>query len=264
MATIGIAWGDGVWVVAAWGVNVWEPGTVFLVPFDVDADDDSFVQATGIIGADTDFDAVVFCQGLGSWNFSGSNLTNGTVTYENNSLYAFTGTFIVRGKLLFTDLSSDPQVIISFYEHLMNHRSWHFQRSGDNFVTFWSDDGSDAAPAQGIIRAVPGGWELNRWYDLVASRDASDDIRMYLDGVQLGAEVNIPFDMHFSASVGPLRLGGLKSTTPQVLSGNLDEWSITTGDFINANFTPSACIDGGGSRRQRQIKSLIKSRRRRR
>ena len=114
------------------------------------------------------------------------------------------------------------------------------RRSGDQFDTFWSDDGSLDSPAVAIVRSFT--WVLNRFYHVATSRDNNNDIRMFIDGAQLGAAVNVPFDMHYHADVGPLRLGGFDSTGDQILSAYLDEWSITTNEFYDADFTPTDCI----------------------
>ncbi len=217
--------------------------TTLLVHADTDADDSSPNAATGTLGSQAAVQAVEMKFGAGAIEFtpSGSvNPSNSFVSFPDISAYTIGASpFTIEGFVRFKDLTESIQVFASHYNNTGNERAWQISRQSGDIGFFASDDGTSAAPAVSVLGTFTPGWAINTWYHVAVTRDANDDVRMFVDGVQYGTTTAFTFAVHNSTA--PLWLGKFRSTgfDDFPLDGFLDEWRFIIGSALyTANFTP--------------------------
>lgn len=213
-------------------------GVVMVVPGDVDADD-KFGGRTGTLGSQAQVQTTVTKIGAGAIEFSPSGSadpSNAFVSYpDGNDIYIGTNQFTIELWVRFKDLTATNQVMASQYLNTGNQRSWNIRRANGNAIRFgWSTTGADD---NAILRTFA--FSIDTWYHIAVTRDASDDMRLFVDGVQQGATVNSSDDIFNSSEV--MRLGKFRSagTGDQPLFGFVDDYRFTVGKaFYTSNFTP--------------------------
>jgi len=117
-----------------------------------------------------------------------------------------------------------------------NQESWQFQwapATNELRLTISTNGSSTALDLRAAWTPVAG-----TWYHVAVTRDSSDDIRFFVDGIQVGTTFNsasLPF-----ASTADMRLGNTQPTnTVRAHDGNMDEWRITKGVArYTQNFPP--------------------------
>jgi len=138
----------------------------------------------------------------------------------------------------FTDPPTETHVIISHYKGSGDgNQSWGWRHhSGTQLNLFWSTNGTNFF--QQNFAWSPSG---DVWYHVAVSRDSSDDVRMFVDGAQVGSTQNITAT--FFAATTLLRIGQIGDLGgDQEFVGHIDDVRITKGVArYTANFTaPSA------------------------
>ena len=93
--------------------------------------------------------------------------------------------------------------------------------------------------AQGSGAVIERAWShsINQWYHLAVTRDSSNDIRIFVDGTQLGAVANSTTDFHHASN--GLQIGGIGPTFDRFFQGGyMDEIRIIKGAAkYTSNFT---------------------------
>lgn len=214
----------------------------FLAPYDVDVDDKSENAATGTIGSAASLQTVEKKFGAGAMEFDYDGGANDPslsfVSYPDISQYTIGDSeFTIECWVRFKDLTETFQVMMSHYDRVLGQRAWFLSRDSGDLRFFLSDDGSGFSPAGSILGAFS--WAIDTWYHIAVSRDSSDDVRMFVDGVQVGSTTAVTFAVHNSTA--PLLIGKFLSTTfdDRSLDGFVDDPRITIGVAIyTSNFTP--------------------------
>lgn len=112
------------------------------------------------------------------------------VSFPDNAAYTIgaSAQFTIECWVRFKDLTDTAQTFCSHYQSNGELRSWLLGKNGGNLQFAFSLNGQSGGNLISILRA----WTpvINTWYHLAVSRDASNDIRIFIDGVQQGAAVN--------------------------------------------------------------------------
>ncbi|MDP6584156.1 MAG: hypothetical protein QF535_05835, partial [Anaerolineales bacterium] len=77
---------------------------------------------------------------------------------------------------------------------------------------------------------------LDTWYHIAVSRDGSNDVRMFVDGTQVGSTQS---DSTSIVTTEGLWVGGGYNSTARLLDGYMDEIRISDTARYTSNFTPS-------------------------
>ena len=198
--------------------------------------DQGYLGLTPTVGSQASFNATTKKFGTHSIEFSPSgsvNPSNAFVSYPDHAdINIGAGQFTIEGWVRFKSLASAQQVFASQYLNTGNQRSWYIARNGANLDFVYSLNGSTATA---VSRAAV--WAIDTWYHFAVTRDGSGDIRLFLDGAQLGAVHNETGAFFNSTEV--LRLGKLRSAgfDDLALNGFIDDFRLTVGDALYvANF----------------------------
>jgi hypothetical protein len=160
-----------------------------------------------------------------------------------DDVYAFgTGDFTVEGWINFNSLGTGIYIgsLVSFGgAGSDNQSSWifgYYANNGSPQLIFYRYDGTTET-----LYARSWTPNLNQWYHIASSRNGTD-LRLFVDGVQLGATFTSSLD--FSATttqglvVGFIR-SGAGAATYSYLDGYVDDLRVTKGIArYTANFTP--------------------------
>ncbi|AAT69466.1 gp84 [Alphaproteobacteria phage PhiJL001] len=211
-----------------------------LLNFDADANDRSSVGATGTLGTEAALQTTQAQFGAGAIEFSPTATVDPSeafVSYPDNAAYTIeTSPFTIECWVRFKDLTSTDQVFMSHYESGTNNRGWYFSRSGSNLEFGYSPDGSFAN-----LSSVDGAftWAIDTWYHVAVTRDASNNLRLFVDGTQVGTDIVVTTSIFDAASVvyiGKRRSNGGDDIP---LNGFVDDARILVGEALyTENFTP--------------------------
>ena len=226
------------------------PDATLLVPGDVDEDDVSGNNAIGTLGTEAVQQTAVSIVGAGALEFTptaSDDPSQAFVSYPDIAAYTigandFTIEAHVRLKNLVTP-SSNPNLhtIASQSINTSNNRAWIFRidTTANNISMFFSDDGTSVSPAMSVAGNFT--WVADTNYHVACTRDASNDVRLFVDGVQVGSTTPVTFAIHNSSS--PLWLGKNISAGfgDQPLDGFIDDFRFVNGFAVyTAGFTPPA------------------------
>lgn len=204
------------------------------------------LSGDGVHGSDNFFDESPAAHGFGTANNDGSNVSVSTalkkfgtgsirfdgtgdkIEYSDSNDWHFgTGLFTIDFWMAYDNGSiNQDQIAISQYRTTGEQRSWFVQYEGtaDAFRFGGDDDGTTGSELllSHAFNPTPGQFYLHS-----IDRDASDNFRLYLDGVMMD-KVNSPGFNFFNAStilrIGCFFSGGIDA---QFLHGNMDELRIT-------------------------------------
>jgi hypothetical protein len=210
-----------------------------LVPGDTDAEDISVNGATATLGTQATVQSVVSMFGGGAIEFSPSGSADPSqafVSYPDNAEYTIgTRSFTIEAWVRFKDLTSTIQVIMSQYLNTGNQRAWIFERNGDELRIRWSNSGT----ALDVSIAGSFTFLVDTWYHVAVTRDFVGDVRLFVDGVQVGSTTSNTTSIFNSTSV--LYLGKIRSASfdDLPLDGFIDDAQLVVGfPLYTANFTP--------------------------
>jgi concanavalin A-like lectin/glucanase superfamily protein/IPT/TIG domain-containing protein len=131
--------------------------------------------------------------------------------------------------------TSGQQTFISQYDAGANQRSFSFGKTAGGLLEILI---SYTGSSNNIIKQETWSPSTGVWYHVAVSRN-TNDLRLFLDGTQLGATVNISTNATHN-STEALRVGARGSTAADFLNGWLDDVRITKGvGRYTANFTPA-------------------------
>jgi hypothetical protein len=152
---------------------------------------------------------------------AGAMAFDGTGDYfsvpDSSSFDIGDGQFTIESWVKFNSVSS--QQIISQYDYGSSQRSWVLTSAGTALEFTYSSTGG-SGPSQ-----MTGSWtpSADTWYHVAISRDSSDDVRMFIDGTQIGVTTSISTVLHNSTAnltVGTYLNSGSSGSTP--LNGYMD------------------------------------------
>jgi hypothetical protein len=198
----------------------------FLAPYDTDADDISANVAGATVGYQAAVQSVQSMFGGGSIEFSpsfyGSSLSR--VTYPNLTAYRLGASpFTISGWVRFKDLTQTIQTLIAL-QGPSTSRSWAVKRNGGNLEFVYSTTGSTTTSITGAFA-----WVIDTWYHFEVTRDAAGDVRLFVDGTQVGATTAATGTFYATSAL--LSLGSTTDTTTgfQNLYGFIDDARILNG-----------------------------------
>lgn len=133
------------------------------------------------------------------------------------------GKFTVEGFIRIANLATNA------IQELVNHwdgsgqKTWAFGAdvSGNNIQFVYTSNGSTETTIAGAFT-----WVADTWYHIVVDRDASDDIRLYVDGVVKAGPTATAVTLFDSTA--DLEIGAVFGTNNE-LDGWIDELRITKG-----------------------------------
>lgn len=208
---------------------------VLLVHLDVTALDE-VLSITGTLGSQAAIQTVQKKFGVGSVEFTPSGSVDPSasfISFPDDSTYTIAaGEFTVEGEARFKDLTSTIQVLVSHWNEDGSQRSWLVQRNGNNLEFSYSVDGTAVVTITGAFTFV-----IDTFYEFAVTRDVNDDIRLFVNGTQVGATTAAAATFHDSTAL--LLLGKKRGVTDDLpMDGFLDEVRITVGKAVyTANFT---------------------------
>ncbi len=211
---------------------------VLLVHLDTTAFDE-ILEITGVLGAQAAIQSVVKRFGVGSVEFSPSGSVDPSaswVSFPDHTSYTIAaGEFTVEGEVRFKDLTSTVQVLVSHWNEDGNRRSWLVQRNGNNLEFSYSVDGTAVVTITGAFT-----FAVDTFYHFAVTRDINDDVRLFVNGTQVGATTAAA--VTFNDSTWFLLLGKRRGATDDLpMDGFLDDVRLTVGKAIYvANFTQPA------------------------
>lgn len=212
--------------------------TTLAVHGDNTAEDTSINGATPTLGSQASISSVTTKFGPESIEFTPSGSvdpSNSFVSYPDLAAYTIgTGEFTIELYARFKDLTSSLQIFASHYLNTGNERSWFFYRDSGDLTFSYSLNGVSTAPVTGAFT-----WAIDTWYHVAVTRDSSGDLRVFVDGTQVGSTVNDTGSIFNSAT--SFRLGKFRSTgfDDNPLDGFIEDFRFTNGFAkYTASFTP--------------------------
>ncbi len=220
-----------------------------LVHGDNSAEDTGTANGTPTFGTQAALNTTITQFGPASIEFTPSGSDDPAeafVSYPDNSLLtielqAFTIETYIRFK-------SVPPAFETFWgasqwEEDTDQRGWAFGVTASQIRFTLSIAGTSSSLT--VDRAfVP---VINTWYHVAVTRDASNVLRMFVDGVQAGADATGVTQNIFD-SASPVRLGKIRAATDDgPLDGFIEDFRFTPGTALyTAGFTPPSRIQTTG------------------
>ena len=157
--------------------------------------------------------------GTGSANFSAG--TNAAITVSGSGAEFNFGAaqFTVEAWALFTTTPAGTQSIASKWGSAGN-LGWTFRMASGALAFIYSTTGSDSLSISAAFTPT-----LNTWYHLAADRDASNTLRVYVNGVVLASGA---VAVTIAPSSGACIIGN-EPTNTRAFPGRLDEVRVTSG-----------------------------------
>jgi len=207
--------------------------------------DDSKRKNVLTAGGTAQFDTAQFKFGTSSALFDGVNGTD--IDWPDDTAVIIAAQdFTIESWIRFNGAPSGTSMsIASHYNSTANKRSFDWRHESANTMDFrYSVTGS--AVTTYSVAWTPA---ADTWYHVAVCRSGAD-LRMFVDGTQIGTTHNIGTSILFNSNA-PLRLGALDSggTIQQVLDGWIDEarWTVGSARYTT-NFTaPTAAFPRGGN-----------------
>lgn len=215
---------------------------VLITHYDNDFNDDSTLAAVGTVGSNTALTTAHKAFGPRGLELSPTGSTDQVgVEYADRDEYTMgSGEFTIEAHVRFKSDTTIPQVIMSKHDPSPN-RGWFFQANLTLGTLAWfaSTDGG----ASFIGAAESFAFAVDTDYHVAVTRDGSDDLRLFVDGTQIGStttHAGTPFE-----NGQDLRVGRYEDTAPsgtfRPFDGFIDEARLVIGTALyTSNFTPPA------------------------
>ena len=136
--------------------------------------------------------------------------------------------WVFEMRVRFSVLDATQQVFLSHYLNTGNQRAWFWRYSGTGTNTMEFIGHADGTTT--IVTNMSRAWTpvVDTWYAIAIER-AGNSIRMYVDGVVLGAAEDVTGDSYFDSNQA-MRIGAVNSSgIIQEFRGWIDELRITIG-----------------------------------
>lgn len=211
-----------------------------------DPDDKSVIGASLTYGANAVIQSTWKKFGAGAIEFSpvAVDPTAAYVSAPDNAGYELADQpFTIDCWVRFKDLTATEQIIASKWETSGDERGWKFSRNGGNLQFSYSTDGT-----VGTIVDITGAfsWAVDTNYHVAVTRDSSDDIRLFVNGTQVGVTTAAAVTIYDGTAM--LRLGAIRDSGGDDLPlyGYLDEVRILLGSAAwTAGFSvPTSAYSG--------------------
>lgn len=203
-------------------------------------DESNFGRALTAVG-NAQVDTAQFKFGVSSALFDG--VSDAITTPDAVALEVTNEDFTVEVFVRFSSLTASIQVMVQKYLATGDQREWFFRRNATDLEFGYYQNGT-----AGDLTSFLGTWNpvIDTWFHVAVSRNGAD-LRMFVDGTQVGSTNNVGTDTIFSGTA-PARLGDL-GIGVQELDGWLDEYRFTVGvGRYTANFTaPTAAFPRSAS-----------------
>ena len=159
------------------------------------------------------------------------------ISYPDDPELSLPQLFTLEGRIQLDDLTQAFQVALSKWTAAGDQREYYLARNGANLEFGFTTDGT-----AGTIATKSGAFTfvVDTEYHVAVSRDGSDDVRLWVDGAQVGSTSNDSSGVF--AGISPVFLGKHRDNggDDAPMTGFLDEVRITTGkaQYV-AGFTPA-------------------------
>lgn len=207
-----------------------EGDVVLLAPLTANAADASDTGAQATLGAGAEIQSAVSKFGTGAAEFSPSGATDPSeafISYADNAAFTIgTSEFTIEMWARFKDLTEDFQVLASHFLDTGDERAWLLRRNSGDLEFRAHDDG--AAPADIVVTGSVS-WAVDTWYHIAVTRDASGNVRLYVDGTHVG---NGTYTGTIYDASTPVRLGKMRFTGAggdQPFYGYMEQFRMTVG-----------------------------------
>jgi hypothetical protein len=188
-------------------------------------------QRVATFEGSAEIDTAQFKFGTSSAFFDG---TTDWIHFPDSDDFSFgAGQFTVEGWWRFNgDPGTGSHLLVAHYDHVANERSWLIELNNNELWWAWTTDGNPGTYAQIDTPWNPVG---DQWYHLAVTRDASNDLRIFIDGVVLTTVANA---VTYHPATSTLSVGGTATGNASML-GWIDEVRVTKGVArYTAAFTP--------------------------
>lgn len=171
-----------------------------------------------------------------------SKFGNSSIYFDGNNDYLSapysplfslgTGPFTIEGWVYFEVLSGNRMIFDTYTSAVLGGGYQLYWRGTGTSITFY---GNGVVIAQSTYTSHV----ANTWYHIAVTRDTSNNLRIFVDGVQYAnAAYSTALDISSTASVS---VGIQKATLTNDLAGYVDDFRVTKGYArYTANFTPPA------------------------
>jgi len=135
------------------------------------------------------------------------------------------GPFTIEAWIRISGFGTSTCTIVSHGVSSISY-GWWLTHSNAGTLRFRLDDNADGVQIYDVTQGTAP-MVANQWYHVAVDRDASNKIRLYVDGVMRGSQTSAPAASANSA--GTLDIGYIGSTTSLAFAGWIDELRITKG-----------------------------------
>ncbi|ESY72795.1 hypothetical protein X743_14915 [Mesorhizobium sp. LNHC252B00] len=181
-------------------------------------DESSYSRTLTTVG-NAQVDTAQFKFGSASGLFDGSG---DRITAPDSADWQFSGQFTVEAWIRTPTIASSTSTIVSHYANTIN-QGWRFYRSGASIVAEFSTAAS-GTPAHLITASAV--IAANTWHHVCFERDASDKMRIYVDGVMQASKTGATGTSNNTSD--PFKIGEAQSGLVG-WNGWIDEVRITKG-----------------------------------
>lgn len=201
-------------------------------------DDESTSNHTLTAVGNAQIDTAQFKFGASSLLLDGSG---DRVTATDHANWDFgSGEFTVEAFVRFAATETAANYLVSQWNNVDNNRAWGIQYFNNGWHFASTTGGSNAT-----LTTITNAWTQSggTWFHFACTRDSSGDVRMFIDGTQIGTTQARNVTIYNSTA--SLLIGAVISSTPaNDFNGHIDELRITKGVArYTSNFTsPTAAF----------------------
>jgi hypothetical protein len=183
-------------------------------------DESSSLRGNATVSGNAQIDTAQFKYGAASLLLDG---TGDKIAFADHADWELTGEFTIEA---FIRINSLAPVISSVLSHgtASTAYGWWLSYTNAGTLRFRFDDNADGTALHDITQSG-GAMTTGTWYHVAVDRDASNKLRLYVDGVMRASKTAATGSSH--ASTGTLDIGMVGSSLP--MNGWVDEIRITKG-----------------------------------
>jgi hypothetical protein len=183
-------------------------------------DESPSARGNATVSGNAQIDTAQFKYGAASLLLDG---TGDKIAFADHADWELTGEFTIEAFLRINSFAAATNTIMAHGASSVAY-GWWLTHSNAGTLRFRFDDGGDGTALHDVTQgSAP--MTTGTWYHIAVDRDASNKIRLYVDGVMRGSKTAATGSSH--ASAGTLDIGMIASSLP--MNGWLDEVRITKG-----------------------------------